>query len=127
MSSAERKAIEPYREYVDSAGPLGPIASTAALGGLGAFLIFVGVAVAAKFGLPGLLPIPVGVYALYVCKAKLYPRKVKQRELAETLRREPRRLLDPEYRSRFDDLVDADAPTATDSPERPPEEAGSEP
>jgi hypothetical protein len=117
LSEEERAVVEPYREYVAQAGPPWPLLSMAsgvALGGFGAFTcVAIIVTKGWLFRLLSLPALGVSLVLVWASKTHLYERKKKQKELYDTLRENPRRLLDAGYRARFDEHVD---PPVQESP-----------
>jgi len=111
LSPEERETVDPYAQYLLEVGTTRPLLSLLIWGSLGVFLAFTGLAVLVTKPLPlSLLAIPaivVGLALVHVARYSAYERKKRQRELYETLLAEPRRLLDPDYRSQFDDLIES--------------------
>jgi hypothetical protein len=127
LSKEERAVVEPYREYVAQAGPPWPVLSMASgvvLGGFGAFTcVAIIVTRGWLFRFLSLPALTASLALVWASKTHLYERKKKQKELYDTLRENPRRLLDSEYRARFDEYVDPpvrESPADADGPGEPP-------
>ena len=124
LSPEERQTVNPYAQYLLEVGTTVPLLSLLVWGSLGAFIAFTGFAILATKPLPlSVLAIPailVGVALMYVARYTVYERKKRQKELYETLLEEPRQLLDSEYRSQFEGLIESgDVDTGKTSEESP--------
>ena len=118
LTPEERETVDPYAQYFQEVGTTRPLLSLLTWGSLGIFVAFTGIAILVTKPLPlSILAVPaivVGVALLGVARYSAYERKKRQRELYETLLEEPRRLLGPDYRSQFDDLIEAGDGSADD-------------
>jgi len=118
LTPEERETVDPYAQYLQGVGTTRPLLSLLVWGSLGAFVAFTGIAILVTKPLPlSLLAVPailVGVALVSVARYSAYERKKRQRELYETLLSEPRQLLDPDYRSQFDDLIESGDGSADD-------------